>query len=606
MEPASNPLHPETPAAPSNPGQVIAPGASAAPYAEALTITPPPYVSASIDRPVAVASGIPSNDVFNGSSMSLLEGPKKGLRDRLGGKKVLMAAGAAFLLLSGGASAYFGYYVPNKPENVWKTALTNTGKGYDKLSEYAQQQLDSKQKGVKIDGSFKLSGSVAADGSFQGSSDGDNGEFTGSLSATGLKMNLDTRVIKSATGDTPDIYFKVDGLQGIGTLFGGSDPQVEKALNGLNGNWYFVDHTLFDQYAKGANSDLQFSQKDIKPVLDGVGKAAKQYVFTNNSSQMAFTVKEQIGKEKQDGRNVYHYKVGVNKNNLKAFNNALCDNLKDSKLFKAFYSSAGQTLSECKDTSDLNNIKESETADVWVDLHTRLIHKIRFTDKDNKDSYFDVGQDYQGGDSFPFNFDFHSKTNSGGLKITLNTKSNTLDFDGSAKSSDKDGAGGSFKMTISPNSSAVKVEKPANAKTIIELLNDLGFGDIFGQVQSSAKDTERKTDINALHGHMEAVYAFNGYYPAFSQVNDQAWRAVNMKGLDDSALQDPEGSAKSLGAKPGVHVYSYEVSPAGCNNTTKLCADYTLTATLDDGSAYAKKALNFDSGFPNDATVIQN
>jgi hypothetical protein len=259
------------PALIADPGQVILPptaGQNVEPVATAQT-----------DRPINVGGSV----LPEGQAVLPQVIPAGGAISKppRGGffKKLLVIALAAILLLAGGsAAAYFGYYVPNKPENIWSKALTNTGKGYDKLTQYTTSQFGSQSKGVKLDGTFKSTGSIAADGSFSGVSDGDNGEFTASLSATGLKVNLDAREIKSAAG-SPDFYFKLDGLQGIGTLFGGAASQYEKTLNGINGSWYFVDHTFFDQYAKGTNTSLQISQNDVRSVLSAVGSAGKQILF---------------------------------------------------------------------------------------------------------------------------------------------------------------------------------------------------------------------------------------------------------------------------------------------------------------------------------------
>lgn len=591
MEPQPDPQNSATPD--HGPGQVVSPGAAA----------PAP----TSDRPIGVASfaaGPPKSSLPSDAT-----GSKQNRTNpfgRIKNKKLLLPA-AALILLGGSAGAYYGYFVPNQPANVWRTALTNTGKGYDKLSSYTQSQLGGQSKGIKLDGSFKLNGSVAADGNIQGSSDSDNGEFTGSVSASGLKVGFDTRIIKSGSATSPDIYFKVDGIQGLGDLLGLGDPKVQQDLNGLNGNWYFIDHSLFDQYAKGANANLQFSRADVKSVLDAVGGAAKQNIFTNSPSKMAFTVKQQIGKEKQDGRSVYHYKVGIDKTNLKAFVTSMCNNLKNSSLKKLFNNdsqSLDDSLGCSSAAKSVDSFSSNRTADVWVDLHTKLIHKIRFTDPNNSGNYWDIGQDYQGGDNFPFSLAFQTKSNgqtsSGNLNIALNTKTNTLSMTGSAQESGSNGVNGSMNLTVSPNSSTVKVDKPANAKNIIQLLNDLGFGDVFGQVQSSAKDTERKTDINALQGQLEAYYAENGYYPTLASLNDPNWRVKNLKGLDPEALKDPDGASPSLSAKPVKGSYSYTVSPSTCDNGTHgNCNDYTLTAILGDGSAYTKQSLNSPDNLPS-------
>src|SRR5438105_14972551 len=69
----------------------------------------------------------------------------------------------------------------------------------------------------------------------------------------------------------------------------------------------------------------------------------------------------------------------------------------------------------------------------------------------------------------------------------------------------------------------------------------------YNGIQQKARDTERKTDINALHGQLEAYQAQNGKYPSLDQINENGsanagWRSTNMKGLDAAALADPNNS----------------------------------------------------------------
>jgi type II secretion system protein G len=115
----------------------------------------------------------------------------------------------------------------------------------------------------------------------------------------------------------------------------------------------------------------------------------------------------------------------------------------------------------------------------------------------------------------------------------------------------------------------------------------------YNGIQQKARDTERKTDINALHGQLEAFQAQNGRYPTLANVNDGTWRASNMKGLDPAALQDPKGSAQTLVASPAANSYAYAVTPADCDNGAGGdCTQYTLTATLEGGGTYVKQSLN--------------
>ena len=117
----------------------------------------------------------------------------------------------------------------------------------------------------------------------------------------------------------------------------------------------------------------------------------------------------------------------------------------------------------------------------------------------------------------------------------------------------------------------------------------------FTGIQQKARNTERTTDIKALHGQVEAYYAQNGKYPTLANLNDSTWRGTNMKGLDAEALKDPKGTAQTLVASPAANSYSYDVTASdgtACDNTTKDCAQYTLTATYEGGGTFTKSNLN--------------
>jgi hypothetical protein len=611
-EPAS-----ENPGAQTTPqvaGQVFIPGAQPEHQPSADPASPSTGMPAQSD---SLSSPQP---VMSASSLQSVEEKKK--RGFKPSKKIALLTMVPLLLVGGVAGAYFGYYVPNKPENVWKSALTNTGKGYDKLSNYATAKKNVQDMSAK--GSFKISGTVAADGTFSGVSDGKNGQLTGSVSAVGMKIGYDVREI-SSPGNSPDVYFKIDGIQGLGDLVGGyagllgaDSTDVAKALNGLNGQWYFIDHTLFDQFAKGSNNGFQITSADVSGALKAVGDSSKQYLFTNDPNKMAIVVKQDVGKEKQDGRSVYHYKVGVNKDNLKAYNKSLCDNLIKTKLFKLFEndSSGDQDLTQqCYDTTGIDKINDNQTADAWVDMHTKLFHKLRFTDSKNKNNYTDITQDYQGGDEFPFSIGVHTQdsvdsginanssqkplTTSGLIKMKLNMKTNTFNADANFEDSGSDSNKGTFSLTIAPSSQTVKVDKPANAKTIIQLVNDLGFGSLSAAgTQTSAQDTTRRTDINAIASQLEVYYTDNGGYPTFKgQVNTDSWIKANLKGADLNAWRAPGQPANSMvnSATPTKDQYGYIPLQADGKTacTTAPCAQYKLYWYSEkDGVVQTKESLN--------------
>jgi type IV pilus assembly protein PilE len=116
----------------------------------------------------------------------------------------------------------------------------------------------------------------------------------------------------------------------------------------------------------------------------------------------------------------------------------------------------------------------------------------------------------------------------------------------------------------------------------------------YNGIQQKARDTERKTDINAVHGQVEAYNAQNGKYPTLANVNDSTFRSANMKGLDAAALADPKNAgSQQLCAASTASCYGYTVSPANCDNGANGdCTSYTLTATLESGGTYVKVSLN--------------
>jgi hypothetical protein len=507
----------------------------------------------------------------------ILQAPKRKLR---GSKKgLLIGALAAVLLIGTSAGAFFGYYLPNKPENLWGASLVNMGKGYDKLADYAKNYQS--QKGNNFKGSFKASGDFNADGSLEGSSDTNNGQYTANVSAEGLKISLEVRAIKSNTS-TPDIYIKTEGVSDIASLLGADEPDLSKILQDSNGKWYFIDHTLVERYLNSSGSQGgDLSKQDVNDFIKAIEGPSKKYVFTNDPNKMVFVIKQKIGSEKQDSRNTYHYKIGVNKANLKAYNHELCDSLKDTKLYKLL---GDQTTTECQDASDIDNIKDSDSTDVWVDKHTRLVHKVRFYQSANDaNNYYDLIQDYQGGDKLPFSVNVHNKSSNdtfdAKLNMTLGLKDNSITIDGNMKGTGSSKINGSLNLTVTPNSKPVNPQKPDGAVNIMQLLGSLGLSDlgadsgsIAGSSQQRARDAERKSDIRALESKVAEYYALNGYYPVTLAVID---------GIPAEACKAPGGSGTC--AKPDYIYKAFKTGTAAaitsttnCDNKKNDCVNYII------------------------------
>ena len=120
----------------------------------------------------------------------------------------------------------------------------------------------------------------------------------------------------------------------------------------------------------------------------------------------------------------------------------------------------------------------------------------------------------------------------------------------------------------------------------------------FTGIQQKARNTERTTDIKAIHGQLEAYQAQYAHYPSVADMNNtttSTWRKDNLKGLDEDAVKDPKSTAAtpSFATTATANQYAYAPAPANCDNTAgNECSSYVLTATLEGGGTFVKNSLN--------------
>ena len=116
-------------------------------------------------------------------------------------------------------------------------------------------------------------------------------------------------------------------------------------------------------------------------------------------------------------------------------------------------------------------------------------------------------------------------------------------------------------------------------------------------VHRNNNNQKRQQDITTIYKSLEAYYVDNSNYPTLADMNSASWLTQNMPTLSLSNLQDPTGKADQLVTNPQANAYAYEVvatDGASCNDTTVICAHYTLVATLDQGTTatFVKSSLN--------------
>lgn len=413
----------------------------------------------------------PIQEASNSATSSSNNSPKK-LFGKIGIVPAIIIA--AVLLIGGSAAAYFGLVLPNQPENIWQTALENTAKGYDKLVEYADEQKDV--SGGKVSGTFKFdTAEIIIDGMINGKFDQKTADIKLDAGAAGTRVNFNiiTNIPESAT--TPDIYLKADGLTEVGKLIGNGDPSVSEYFTNLDGKYYFIDHTLIDQVAKSAQQDQtglpQLSPEEIKETARKIGEVNKEYLFATDTERAVLVVKSELGKDTVDGREMYHYKVGYDKENLKEYATKLHEAIEETKLKDVIIDESFDGA--IKDIEELDGNGE---ADVWIDMKTKLIRTVRFVDPDSKTTV-DIGLDYDGGSSYPFYVSAKSEDNKNDFmfKLTLDAETNKVNllFDAAT---DKEGRG-NINLDIEPSNETVQFNKPEGAQSLSDLLEPfLGSG----------------------------------------------------------------------------------------------------------------------------------
>jgi prepilin-type N-terminal cleavage/methylation domain-containing protein len=135
----------------------------------------------------------------------------------------------------------------------------------------------------------------------------------------------------------------------------------------------------------------------------------------------------------------------------------------------------------------------------------------------------------------------------------------------------------------------LKTLKNSKGFTIVELLIVIIIIGIlaalvlnsFRGVQERARDTERRTDVNAQATQLEVYYTDNGGYPVYTgQVNTDSWITQNLKGADLTAWRAPNQNTNSETntATPTKDQYGYQAlqddGTTAC--TTAPCAKFKL------------------------------
>lgn len=486
---------------------------------------------------VTLQPPVPTGTPVTGGVMGgpVVSGGKRNFR------KLLVPLVAVVAVLGLGAGVYAGYYVPNKPENVLKSAVVNT----------------LKQRNISSSTDYEVSPTSSAGGpamkitaATSSNLDAKAADVTLDVTVSGVSLPVEARLVDQ------NLYIKAGDLSTLSTLADTFMPGAGGALKTLSDSvsnqWIEVDSTLLKQ--AGATCFLNASWSLTN---DDIAYLEKQYQ-TNQ-----FVAIKSSGNDTVGGKAAKKFVLAMNDNKLANY----VKSLTKLSVFKNM-AKCGSGSTAVPDTGSLAD-GDTTPLTVWVDKSTKRIVKVAMqsTAQDNTKSHIE-----------------------GSLTTTLSY--------GPVKVIAPQGAKPAAQV-LAQLEAQLGATDPGFAAALGSGLFSSGSLDSSASTDTGgdarARDAQRQSDIQSLQTQLEAFFAQNAYYPSLADMNSASWRSGNMPSLDSAAMQDPQGSSQTLVRSPAPKLYSYEVTDVGgqsCEADDTTCAQYTLTATLESGGTYQKVNLD--------------
>lgn len=390
------------------------------------------------------------------------------------------AAGVVLLALSG-AGYYFGYYANSSL--LYGQALKNSGKGVTELTDLLTDQKRTDVAGYIGNGTYKIDGAdFTTDGKLSFKSDKKNSESSFDVGLGTSRLAVAARTIKSS-GTSPDVFIKAKGLNGLESLVGSGIAQVTTKYDD---KWIVVDHTLLDNLQKQSTSATTGMPPTSEQILDELkmfNQINQSYIFNNDKNSSVSKVLKTYGIEKEAGHKIIHYQVGLDKANTKKYIDAQYGSVKASKLYdwiKKNKYEAALIESQKSAIASVESIKSSDTFDMYIDMNSRLIYKLRFADDKNPASNFvNVGLDSVQNNQLPFFVTGSEATSKStfDVRLTANTKTSELTFKMKVNSTSANKYSAASEFTFKPTNDTITVVAPTGAIQLADVFKDLGLSD---------------------------------------------------------------------------------------------------------------------------------
>lgn len=269
---------------------------------------------------------------------------------------ILAVVAMVIVVLGGSAAAYFGVVVPNKPENVLKTAFRNT---------LEQKNVTA---AVKAEGKDKDSPAYKIESTIKGTLNEPRGSAaTIKVTVTGVTISAEVRLVND------ELYIKVGDLSNITNLLGAAAPQYDSLVKSLNSKlteqWIVLDSTILKE--AGLSCALK---------IDSVVTDADFTLMEDLYKKSPFITIDSSSQDTVDGRAATKYELTLDPNKADKFG----EGLKDLSLVKKANACNKQSDKKAAGDEDITNSLDSLSKEndspakftVWVDKGKKLITKV--------------------------------------------------------------------------------------------------------------------------------------------------------------------------------------------------------------------------------------
>lgn len=442
----------------------------------------------------------PADNGSVGANSPIPPGTRPGAKNKKPLIIALSALGVTLLLVLGGV---FGYYIPNRPENVWNSGLDRSGTALtslienlteeEKLEQWSSSEIDASIEYQTPGGNFSgnlnlLIDQQNATGSFAMGLDGSDPEAgaDGEFSLDFAAENLDDQ-------NLTDIFFRYSGAEMFGLDF------FVPGISSFEGQWIHADAEYLRSAWQREGSEPEeynpITSQESAQLAQVIADTTSEYVFSTDPDKAILENQEFAGDEEVDGLRTYRYKVSFNQDNAEKYCLTLTERVIEEPAYKKLSGLEDEALqSEKQAAADRcqNSAQEAaddvETFDIWIDRDSKLIYKVRFEDSDNS-SFVELGQKPNDDNKLVIFANFEGQNQNAGVPESSDSGSGykaalemTVDIDRSSVDSTFTLESNSQQLgksnlntafSIKPYDGAVEVQRPSDAVDIEEFLAEL-------------------------------------------------------------------------------------------------------------------------------------